>query len=252
MNRKLLLTPLLIAVLALVLPALTAPSQSAPAAGVAERTAASAPTLARGGIKMKLSRSASYSHVGQKGVKLTAKVKKGGKAAKGKVTFLLGKKKFKKAKLKKGKASVRLPRNLKPGKYAVKAKYKKASKKTKIRVFDSAVRLSEVAFTVSKSDSSSDYPQLTGTVKFRGKAAKEGYVDMYQGGRFKEGSSSTWYCCFATVQPDGTFAFGQYSFLGSIAEEKDPGTYEYQAFYTPTPSYDEYIYSSVIKVTVTE
>lgn len=254
MSRKLLLTPLLTALLALVLPALSVPAQAAPAAGLSERTSAVAPAQARGRTSLELARSAPYSHVGQKGVKLTARVTAAGKPGTGKVVFKLGKKTLEKAKLKKGKASIRLPRGLKPGKYVVTAKYKKVTKKTKVRVYDSAVRLSGVAFTVSKSASRFDHPEVTGTVKFRGKTAKTGYVDMYQGGRVKEGSSSKWYCCFATVSDDGSgsFAFSSYSFLGKVAEEKDPGTYEYQAFYTPTASYDEYIYSSVIKVTVTE
>jgi hypothetical protein len=85
---------------------------------------------------MKLKQSAKYSHYGQQGVLVTAKVMLGGRKAKGKVKFTLDGPSLGKVKLKKGKAEVRLASTLTPGKYTVKAKYKTVKKKAKVTVYD--------------------------------------------------------------------------------------------------------------------
>lgn len=196
----------------------------------------------------KLKRSAKYSHYGQKGVKVTAVVKNGSRPAKGKVKFIVaGKKKTKK--LKKGKAAYRLPKTLTPGTYKVKVKYRKMTRKTKVKVQNSRLKVSSVAFTISKATNSWDLPDLTGTVTFKGKAPDFGYVDIYQDGKFKGGNGSPNYCCMDSVS-NGAFEFSGSTFLGKV-KDKPVGTYKYQAFYTPTASYSEYIHSAFITVTVT-
>jgi len=198
--------------------------------------------------RIKLKRSAAYSHVGQPGVKVTAVLKR---SAKGKVTFTVNGAKARKVKLKKGKASFRLPSTTAAGTYKVTAKYKRAKKTTKVRVYNSAIKLSATSFTISKSADSWDLPTLTGSVVFKGTPAKKGYVDIYQDGRNKAGSSSPYYCCMATVAANGTFTFGSSTFLGRVKDRQQPGTYTYQAFYTDGPAFADYIYSTPITVTVT-
>ncbi|WP_164477732.1 Ig-like domain repeat protein [Nocardioides pantholopis] len=228
-----------------------APGDSVTAAANGQDSERQKPKKGKKGKKGKLSlkRSAAYSHVGQPGVKVTAVVKK--KRAKGKVTFSVNGAKARKVKLKKGKASFRLPSGNAPGTYKVTAKYKGAKKATKVRVYNSAIQLSATSFTISKSADSYDLPALTGSVVFKGTPAKKGYVDIYQDGRNKAGSSSPYYCCMASVASNGTFQFSSYTFLGEVQEKKQPGTYTYQAFYTDGPAFADYIYSTPITVTVT-
>ncbi|MQW76741.1 hypothetical protein GHK92_12725 [Nocardioides sp. dk4132] len=198
--------------------------------------------------KFTLKRSAAYSHVGQRGVKVTAVLKK--KSAKGKVAFSINGSKARTVKVKKGKAAFRLPKSKAPGVYKVTAKYQGTKKSTKVRVYNSAIQLSGTSFTISKAADSWDLPALTGSVVFKGVAAKKGYVDIYQDGKNKGGSSSPFYCCMASVADNGTFQFSSLTFLGKV-QEKKAGTYTYQAFYTDGPAYDDYIYSTKITVTVT-
>lgn len=195
-----------------------------------------------------LKRSAAYSHVGQRGVKVTAVFAK--KSAKGKVAFSVKGSKARKVAIKKGQAAFRLPKGKAPGVYKVTAKYKGTKKSTKVRVYNSAIQLSATSFTISKAADSWDLPGLTGSVVFKGVAAKKGYVDIYQDGKNKQGSGSPFYCCMASVGDDGTFQFSSTTFLGKV-QKKQPGTYTYQAFYTDGPSFDDYIYSTPITVTVT-
>lgn len=231
--------------LALVAP--LAPANAAPAG-----TAADARKPGKAKVTMKTSPQ-NYSHYGQQGVKVTAVF---GKGAKGKVTFIVNGKTETKVKVKKGKAAFRMSASAAPGTYKIKAKLGKRVGKTKVTVFNSSLTLSAVEFSVSKSLVATDYsyevPDLTGTVVFKGKNPSEGYVDIYQDGNNKGGSSSPSYCCMAIVQAGGLFSVSEYSFLREVAEEKPVGTYQYQAFYTPTASYDEYIYSSWITVHVTD
>src|SRR5690349_19075361 len=87
-----------VAALALSLPtaALTSAAQAAPssagqagASQAGQHDQAMAKKAKKKKVKVKLKRSAKYSHVGQKGVKVTAVVSKGKKKAKGKVSFTL-------------------------------------------------------------------------------------------------------------------------------------------------------------------
>ncbi|WP_426247498.1 hypothetical protein [Nocardioides sp. LHG3406-4] len=223
---------------------------AAPAVAIAPANAdttavtAQAPTQALKAKKISLKLSKKYSHYGQEGVKVTAKVK-----GKGKVKFTQNGTVIGTDKVKKGKASVRLPQTNAPGVYKIKAKWKKSVAKAKVTVYDSSLSLSGVAFTVSKSATTAP-PSLTGTVKFKGKVGTTGYVDIYKNGNVKGGSSSPDYCCMASVQDDGSFEFSGYTFLDEVAEKEAPGTYSYQAFYTDDAGFDDYIYSAPITVTV--
>lgn len=198
--------------------------------------------------KMSLKLNKKFSHYGQDGVKVTAKIK--GKA-KGKVKFTQNGAELGTVKIKKGKATVQLPQTNVPGVYKIKAKWKKTVAKTKVTVYDSSLSLSGVAFTVSKSTPSYDVPSVTGTVIFKGKVGTEGYVDIYKNGNVKGGSSSPDYCCMESVDDNGAFDFSGSNFLGRVAAEEAPGTYTYQAFYTDDAAFADYIYSSPVVVTVT-
>lgn len=221
---------------------------SASAADAHAQAAAKKPKKKKSSIALK--KSAAYSHVGQPGVKLTAVVKNGKRAAKGKVTFSVNGSKVAKKKLKKGKASFRMASTNAPGSYKVTAKYKGTKKNTKVRVYNSAIQLSQTSFTFSDATPSYELPGMTGSVVFKDSPAKEGYVDIYQDGRNKEGSSSPYYCCMASVNNDGTFQFSS-TFLGRVQDKHGPGTYTYQAFYTDGPAFDDYIYSTPITITIT-
>lgn len=247
-----------VAALALSLPtaALTSAQAAPSSAGQAGATQAAqhgqavAKKAKKKKIKLKLQRSQSYSHYGQDGVKVTAVVKKGKKNAKGKVTFSLNGAAVATSKLKKGKASYRMASTNAPGQYVVSAKYKSKKKSTKVRVYNSAIALSGTAFTISAATSSWDLPALTGTVQYKDAPATKGYVDIYLNGNVKGGSSSPDYCCMASVDGAGNFQFAGSTFLGRV-QDKGPGTYTYQAFYTDGPAFADYIYSTPITVTVT-
>jgi hypothetical protein len=223
-----------------------------PAAAVSTSASAAptVPTVAdvseRPSKGIKLVKAKDGTHYGLPGNKITAKVR-----GKGKVKFFLGGDLVKKAKIKKGKAKYTLPIELAPGTYKVKAKYKKKKGSIKTVVWDSALNVNQAAFTISASTPSYDLPSpaLTGTVKYKGKVATTGWVDMYLNGNVKGGSESTDYCCMSSVAGDGTFSFS-YSFLAD-AQERGVGTWTYRAFYTETASFAEYIYSQPITVTVT-
>lgn len=230
------------AALALTAPVATAaPTTTATSATLSQADGLSAPQAA----KLKLTKAKPGTHYGLAGNTITAHVK-----GKGKVTFSLDGAVLKKSKIKKGKAKVTLPSTLTPATYKVKAKYKKAKGAIKTIVWDSALNVSQAAFTISAATPSYDLPDLAGQVRFKGKVATTGYVDMYLNGNVKGGSSSPDYCCMASVGPDGTFEFGGYSFLGD-AQERGVGTYQYKAFYTDGPEFADYIYSQWITVTVT-
>ncbi|WP_114423467.1 hypothetical protein [Nocardioides houyundeii] len=231
--------------LALVAPAavLTATTASA-APSSASASTADAPTVLARKAKIKLKKSKAGTHYGLAGNKITAQVR-----GKGKVTFSVNGTKLGKKKIKKGKASVRLPSDLAPGTYKVKAKFKKSKATIKTVVWDSALNVNTAVFTVSAAGY--DFPEMGGQVKFKGKIAKKGWVDIYLDGKNKGGSSSPNYCCMASVSADGTFNFSGYSFLGKVAEEWGVGTHQFRAQYTPTASFSDYIYSQWITVTVT-
>ncbi len=209
-------------------------------------TTVAAPVHALAAKRMSFSLDKKYSHYGQPGVKVTAKFKG---RAKGKVKFTQNGADLGTVKIKKGKASVQLPQTNAPGIYKIKAKWKKAVAKAKVTVYDSSLSLSAVSFTVSKS-ATTEPTRMNGTVKFKGAVANKGYVDIYKNGNVKGGSGSPDYCCMASVQDDGTFEFSGYTFLDEVADANEPGTYNYQAFYTDDAGFDDYIYSSPIVVTV--
>ncbi|QWF21855.1 Ig-like domain repeat protein [Nocardioides sp. LMS-CY] len=245
-----------VAALALSLPtaALTSAQAAPSSAGQAGATQAAqhgqaVAKKAKKKVKVKLKRSAKYSHVGQKGVKVTAVVSKGKKKAKGKVSFTVNGTAAATKKLKKGKASYQLSSTNAPGTYSVTAKYKGKKKSTTVKVYNSAISVSATEFTISKATNSWDLPALTGTVQYKDKPATTGWVDIYKDGNKKGGSSSPDYCCMDGVAADGTFEFGGYSFLGKV-QELPVGDYTYQAFYTETASFAEYIYSTPIVVHV--
>lgn len=229
--------------------ALTTSAHAAPGAGQAAEQAQVLAKPAKKKLKLKLKRTAAYSHVGQEGVKVTAVVSKGKQKAKGKVSFSVNGAAAATKKLKKGKASYQLSSANAPGSYAVTAKYKGKKKSTTVLVYNSAISLSATEFTVSKSTQSYDLPSLTGTVQYKDKPATSGWVDIYKDGNKKGGSSSPDYCCMDGVAADGSFDFGGYSFLGKV-QELPVGDYTYQAFYTETASFAEYIYSTPIVVHV--
>jgi len=249
------------AALALTLSALPATASAAPAGTAAPAATAVAATrvaTAKASTKISLKASAKSFHRGQTGPKVAVTVKKSGKPAKGKVTFYDGKKKIKTVKLKKGKATIRLKSNLKVGKHTIKAKYGKSSKSTKITVHNSALKVNRTAFTVSKSDpygydldaAASAQRVLSGTVKYKGKAAKKGYVDLYRNGKTKGGSTSPNYFGMASVS-GGKFTFSS-SWLARIADKLPVGTHKFKAFYTPGYAWSDYVHSSWITVTVTK
>jgi hypothetical protein len=239
-----------VAALALAVPtsAVTVSATAAPGASQSEQAPLAKKKAKK--VKVALKRSSAYSHAGQAGVKVTATATKGKKKLKGKVTFLVNGTAATTSKLRKGKASYRMASTTPPGLYTVTAKYKNKKKSTKVRVYSSAISVSATAFTISASADSWDLPGLTGTVQFKDAPATKGYVDIYQNGNVKGGSSSPDYCCMAAVKAGGTFDFSGYSFLGKV-QDKGPGTYSYQAFYTDDAGFDDYIYSTPITVTVT-
>lgn len=231
------------AALALAAPVATAaPALAGATATLSQVDGLAAPLAA----KIKLTKAKPGTHYGLAGNTITARIK-----GKGKVTFSVNGTVLKKSKIKKGKAKVTLPSTLAPGTYKVKAKYKKAKGAIKTVVWDSALNVNQATFTVSASQPvpyASDV--LTGTVKFKGKIATSGYVDIYLNGDNKGGSSSPNYVAMDIVDETGTFGFSSSELLED-AQERGVGTHQYKAFYTETASFAEYIYSQWITVTVT-
>jgi hypothetical protein len=237
------------ATLALIAPvaALTSTAASAaPSSASASSSVDGTSVLARKGAKIKLKKAKPGTHFGLAGNKITAMVR-----GKGKVSFSVNGTDLGKSKIKKGKASVRLPAELAPGTYKVKAKFKKAKGTIKTVVWDSALNVPTASYTVSASGASYDYPELAGQVVFKGKVATKGYVDIYKDGVNKKGNADPNYCCMTSVMDDGSFTFSGSNFLGNVVEKFGVGTHQFRAQYTPTASFAEYIYSQWITVTVT-
>jgi hypothetical protein len=230
----------IVTTLALATPALTVSATAAP-----DGTSSHVSTVAKKKPQITLKRSAKGVQPGIGKMKITAKVNGGGK-----VKFTLkgdAIKKNKKVKVKKGKAVYKVP-PLGTGKYKVIGKYQGKKAKTKFEVYDSALTVNSTTFTVSASDPYDTNVPLTGAVKFKGKPATEGYVDLYKDGKYKGGSSSPHLLGFGTVRPDGTFTY-QY-FATAVAQKYGVGTWNFQAYYTDSPSYADYISSNFIVVTV--
>lgn len=181
----------------------------------------------------------------------------------GKVKFTLkgeGFKKNKKVTVKKGKAVYKVP-PLGTGKYKVTAKFGSSTKKTKFKVWNSALSVNSTTFTFSASASScSGYAPLSGTVLFKDKPASGGYVDFYQDGKAKGGSESPHFLGFTSIEPGGTFNASYYfgcqitkgsGLAGGNLPAFGPGTYTFQAYYTDDAAYEDYISSNFITVVVT-
>jgi hypothetical protein len=228
--------------LALATPALTV---SATAAPDGSNKSAAVATVDKKKPSIKLKRAAKGVQPGIGKQKITAIVNGGGK-----VKFTLsgeGIKKNKKVKVKKGKAVFKVP-PLGTGTYKVKGTYNGKKDKIKFEVYDSALTLNSTSFTVSASDPYTGNVPLTGTVRFKGKPASEGYVDLYKDGKHNGGASSPHLLGFGTVQPDGSFTY-QY-FGPAVANKYGVGTWSFQAYYTDSPSYADYVSSNFIVVTV--
>lgn len=234
-----------IAAAALAAPALTFAGTAAGAATPVAQAEASAAAPAR----LKLAKSRPGSHFGQPGVIIKARSSK----KRGKITFsVVGQSIEEKKRLKRGKAKFQLPSTLAPGTYKVKAKVKGGAKaKTKVVVYNSTLTLSAVAVTISQSaNCSTSDPILTGQVLFKGANPSEGYVDTYLNGDIKGGSSSPSFLTFDTVEGAGAFDFGICDSLWTEVKELGVGTHNVQLLYTPDASYEDYIYSDFLAITV--
>lgn len=98
--------------------ALAAPAPTAEAATSSVTTAASAPATS-----FKVGTSKRVFAKGSKGTRIVVKVRKGSRAATGKVRFYAGKKSLKTMTLRKGKTSYRLPKNLKAKRHTITVRY---------------------------------------------------------------------------------------------------------------------------------
>ena len=238
-----------LAVPALVTPVTAAPSpaQVGTADSVAERAK----------VTLKLKRSAKGVQPGIGKQKITALVNRGGK-----VKFTLkgeGIKKNKKVKVKNGKAVYKVP-PLGTGKYKVKASFQGKKDTISFKVYNSNLTVNSTTFTISAAASPTTYGTLFGSVLFKDKPAQDGYVDIYQDGKYKGGSESPYFLGFVSINPGGTFDAGTgfasqitkgYGLAGGNLQPFPPGTYQFQAYYTDGPEYADYISSNFITVVVT-
>lgn len=245
MRRLALLAVASVTSLALATPALTVAANAAD--GSSDRVSQSVVAKKKKQQKIvKLKRAEKGVQPGIAAQKITATVKGSGKVkftVKGDGGTVKGK-----VKVKKGKAVYNVP-PLGTGKYKVTAKFGKSKKKTKFEVYDSALTINQSLFTVSKSNPYATNVPLTGNVKFKGKAATGGYVDVYKDGNVKGGSGSPDFLGFGTITDGGNFTYA--SFTTRVAQKYEPGTYNFQAFYTDGPEFSDYISSNFIVVTVT-
>lgn len=243
-----------VAALALTVPALGTVADAAPAGH--QSSATSHPVAAKKkAAKLKLKRSAKGVQPGIGKEKITAV-----NAGKGKVKFVVkgdagGVKKT--VKVKKGKAVFKVP-PLGTGKYKVTAKASNGRKgKTKFEVYDSLLTVNQTTYTYSlASNNCYDQPDLTGSIRFKGKAATTGFADVYQDGKIKGGSESPSFLGFGGVNTDGTFLYS--SFLCDVVDggagnlgPHGPGTYSFNVYYTDGPEFADYISSNTIIVNIT-
>ena len=246
MRRLAILGVASVTTLALATPAL-AVAATAAADGTSTRSSnVASAVVAKKKPTIKLKRSAKGVQPGIGKEKITAIVNGGGK-----VKFTIkgtNYKKNKNVRVKNGKAVYKVP-PLGTGKYKVTGKYNGKKAKTKFEVYDSALTVSSTTFTISASNPYTTNVPLTGSVKFKGKAANKGYVDLYKDGNHKGGSESPNLLGFGVVQPDGTFNY-QY-FATDVAAKYGVGTWNFQAYYTDGPEFSDYISSNFITVVVT-
>ncbi|MXG89465.1 hypothetical protein [Nocardioides flavescens] len=236
--------------LALATPALVSTATSASAAPVTSVSTTDAAKAKAGKIKIKRSSKGVQPGIGK--MKLTALVK-----GKGKVKFVVkgDAAKVKKAvKIKNGRAVYKVP-PLGTGKYKVTASFKGKKGKTKFEVYDSLLTVNSTTFTYSAAADCFRAPALSGSIRFKGKPATEGYADIYQDGKIKGGSSSPSFLGFTSLNSDGTFSDS--SFICDVIKgsgnlgPKGPGTYFFNVYYTDGPEYSDYISSNTITVNVT-
>ncbi len=248
-----------VSAIALATPALTAPATAAPASSsVAASQVVAAKAMAKG-KKFKIKKSQPGVQPGIAKMQLSVK----GLSGKGKVKFKIagsnGVAFTGKAKVKKGKAKYNVPA-LGTATYAVKASYKGRKGKTTFEVYDSAMTLSTTNVTCDISTYASSTP-LSGSVKYKGGAPATGYVDFYKDGNVSGGSQSPSFLGFVSFNPPGSGQFNAKTdfcrqitsgtgLAGGKLAPLGVGTYNFQAYFTPTPSYAEYISSNFITVTV--
>ncbi|QIG41376.1 hypothetical protein G5V58_00070 [Nocardioides anomalus] len=138
---------------------------------------------------------------------------------------------------------------LAPGRYTVKASYRGAKARTRFEVYDSAITVSQTAFTVSAGDPYAGSTALTGAVRYRGKPGAGGYVDVYLDGNRTGGVASPDLLGFAAVAADGTFSYPQ--FASRVALRYGVGTWAFQGFYTSRKDSSSVVASPRVVVTVT-
>ena len=230
--------------LALATPALTVAATAATDGSSNRSTHVASSVVAKKKPTIKLKRSDKGVQPGIGQEKITAIVNGGGKV---KFTIKgINYKKNKNVKVKHGKAVY----NVEPlgtGKYKVTAKYQTRKAKTKFEVYDSALTVNTTTFTVSKAAIHNG--ELNGSVKYKGKVATTGYVDLYKDGNIKGGADSPDFLGFASLTANGTFNY--YSFGDRVAQKYPVGTYNFQAYYTDGPEFSDYISSNFITVVVT-
>lgn len=187
---------------------------------------------------MSLSTSAASFVQGKDPVKVVATVKSGGKKAKGKVTFYDGKKKLKTLTLKKGKATYKLPTNLKVGTHKIKAKFQPKSKKVKavsktksVQVFSLSLQLDNTAYTVYQDN----YVPIGYTARFSGEVTGT-WLDFFVGGYRPNELTGDKMKEIADQAPGKDFlSSGVYWWTSRATDSKasTPGTYPVQASFTP-------------------
>jgi hypothetical protein len=257
MRRLAILGVASVTALALATPALAVAATAAHDGSSTRSAQVASATVAKKKPTIKLKRSAKGIQPGIGKEKITATVNGAGK-----VKFTLkgtGFKKNKNVKVKKGKATFKVP-PLGTGIYKVTGTYNGKKAKTKFEVYNSNLAVSSTTFTFSASGDYRTYAPLSGSVLFKNKAASGGYVDIYLDGKFKGGSESPNFLGFTDIEPGGAFNASYYfgeqitkgsGLAGGNLPAFGPGTYQFQAYYTDGPEYSDYISSNFITVVVT-
>ena len=214
--------------------AVTLSATAAPGVSQSEHAPLAKPKAKK--VKVGLKRSATYSHVGQAGVTVTATVTKGKKKPQGQ-DHVPGQRRGRQSR---SCARARPPTACEHQAARPLQGHGEVQGQEEVGQ-DPGLQLGDLRLGDHLHDlrlgSTSTLPALTGSVQFKDAPATKGYVDIYQNGNVTGGSGSPDYCCMAAVQSGGTFSFSGYSFLGKV-QDKGPGTYSYQAFYTDDAGFD--------------